>query len=357
MNNIVNALIQQFEYKDLNEIKSNGLWNGKAGMAIVYCLLMRHTDSDVFTEKALALLDDISDNIMSVRDMGFAEGITGIGWAIQWLAENEFLDINTDEALEDIDDSLHRYITYSPDEDISVATGTLGKAIYFTKRHQSINEGTSRFKTMVNQECLVLLSNDLNAKLTGEQKLPVIGSNLEENVDHYTNLAHALLFLSSFINLNINVVAVEDALYSTIDQAGLVLNHFTANCREQRKEIPVNTFLSLQYLAFCYYMAGKQYNHLIWQQKGKQFIQQLNAVNSLAQPKTPEEKIRLYQIHSLLQTCMPDYQSVERIAALEETADLDALPFTFHKGSGTALLSMLSMRNPELVPEWHQLIL
>jgi hypothetical protein len=353
----MNGLIQQFEYKDLNEIKSNGLWNGKAGMAIVYCLLMRHTNSDVFTEKALALLDDISDNIRFVRDVGFAEGITGIGWAIQWLADNEFLDINTDEALGEIDDSLYRTIVFSPDEDISMARGTLGKAIYFTKRHQSVNEGTVRFKAMCRHECLVLLTNDLKAKLAGEQQLPVIGSGMEENVEQYTNWAHALLFLSSFIHLNINLVVVEDTLYSTIGHAGQVLHHFTDRCREQRAEIPVNTWLALQYLAFCYYMAGKQYNHRVWQQQGKQFMQQLNAINSLAQPKTPEEKIRRYQIDSLLHTCMHDYRQVEGIAAPEEPADLDALPFTFHKGSGMALLSMLSRRNPELVPDWHQLIL
>jgi hypothetical protein len=353
MQQLINNLINHFEKQDIDKISSYGLWNGKAGMAIVYCLLMRHTGGEHFSDKASILLDEVSDGIASIGALSFSDGVTGIGWAFEWLKENEFLDINTDEALEEIDDTLYRSIVFSPDENISLQNGTLGKATYITKRYQSINENTSRYRNICLQECLVLLTNDLKAKITGEGGLLANEFITNRNVQDMINSGHALLFLSRFLQLKLNLVTVEDTLYSLTDAVEALLKYY---CNGSNEIVTPEFISSLQYLAFCYYMAGNYYGIRTWQQRGSSYMQQLDIMNNFNGSLSDNDKIRKMQINSSLYVKSPEEPQKETIEGLLQTMDIASLPFKLQGGSGMALLSCLSVTEPTLITDWHQLI-
>lgn len=353
MQQLINNLINHIEKQDIVEVNSYGLWNGKAGMAIVYCLLMRYTGSEHFSDKALTLLDDVSDGISSIGALTFADGLAGIGWAFEWLKENEFIDIDTDQALEEIDDTMYRSIVFGADENISLQNGTLGKAVYITKRFQSINENTSRFRNICLQECLVLLTNDLKEKLTGEAGILANGFMTSRNAQDMINCAHALLFLSRFLQLKLNLATVEDTLYNLTDAVESQLKNY---CTGMHDMITSEFHLSLQYLAFCYYNAGNYYGILTWQQRGLSYMKQLDVMSSLDTRLSDSDKIRKMQINSLLYIKSPEEPRKENIECLLKTMDIGNLPFKLQGGSGMALLSCLSVTEPQLVTDWHQLI-
>src|SRR5215475_16042885 len=102
----------------LNELAENcrddySLYKGKTGLCICYFLLFDISKDDSHLIKARNLLDELSGNIGNVKGLGFADGLAGIGWGIEWLVQNNYVDANTDEILEDLDDELYRSVVYS----------------------------------------------------------------------------------------------------------------------------------------------------------------------------------------------------------------------------------------------------
>ncbi|MGY0039353.1 lanthionine synthetase LanC family protein [Pedobacter sp. NJ-S-72] len=154
------SLIKQFQNLDLKGL-NNGLQNGKAGYAILNFLLFRFTNNEFFEDKAITLLNEISENINDTNDTGFANGLSGIAWAIEWISKNDFLNINTDEILSDIDDRIYRSIIHKPDDNFYLNNGSLGKLLYLASRHKTRNPRSNRFNKIYIEECLVILSDEI----------------------------------------------------------------------------------------------------------------------------------------------------------------------------------------------------
>lgn len=83
--------------------KKNGLFHGRMGMAVFFFLYARHTDSRIYEDFAGNLIDDIYDDISTAMPVGLKDGLCGIGWGIEYLVQQRYLEGNTDEILEDID--------------------------------------------------------------------------------------------------------------------------------------------------------------------------------------------------------------------------------------------------------------
>lgn len=118
-----------------------GLWGGKTGMSIFFFLLSRHTGNRWYEEFAGELLDDVCSNLSLHCPVTFAEGLCGIGWAIEFLKKEGFIEGNTDEILEEVDRQVMerdvRRIT-----DASLEIGLAGIAAYVRSRLDS-NRKTS----------------------------------------------------------------------------------------------------------------------------------------------------------------------------------------------------------------------
>lgn len=202
MNKIENIISKLSLFE--NKYSDNyGLYYGKTGLTIAYYLMYSVLGKKNYVEKARSLVDDLGDNINNAQELNFENGLSGIGWGIEWLVQNKFIDANTNDILEEFDDELYKTVVFAKSLDLSLSKGTIGKAMYFYKRLTSRNQNTSRYRDICNQECLVLLIDELNDKLLDEENNLYVETELL-NTTIANELAQALSFLIKISDLKIN---------------------------------------------------------------------------------------------------------------------------------------------------------
>lgn len=113
-----------------------GLWEGKAGMSLFFFLLSRHTGNQWYEIFAGELLDDVCNSLSQHCPVTFADGLCGIGWVIEFLKKEGFIEGNTDDILEEIDKQvMERDVRRTTD--VSLETGLVGIAAYVRCRLDS----------------------------------------------------------------------------------------------------------------------------------------------------------------------------------------------------------------------------
>jgi hypothetical protein len=109
-------------------IENKGFINGKMGIAFFLYHCARYTKDMEYNDFADDIVDDILATIDSVP-FDFENGLTGIGWAINYLMNNAFLDGDPDEALQYVDDRVFLYANTG-----NIQTGLLGQGLYLLSR-------------------------------------------------------------------------------------------------------------------------------------------------------------------------------------------------------------------------------
>ena len=113
-----------------------GLFHGKMGIVIFFYHYSRYTRNPLYEEFAGELLDEIFEEIHDKLPIDFENGYLGIGWGIEYLAEQKFIDGNTNDILEDMDKKIMerdvRRIT-----DMSLKAGLEGILHYVLSRIQN----------------------------------------------------------------------------------------------------------------------------------------------------------------------------------------------------------------------------
>lgn len=177
-----------------------GLYDGKAGLCMGAFLMHRNTDETAWKEEAMCLLDEVCENIGTVSQVTFASGLSGIGWALEWIVQNNFVEANTDDVLESLDDELFKAIIYSKTENLSLETGTMGLALFFYKRLMARNPYPPRYRNVYLIECLVLLVDNIHNELL-RQEDALLNSAKPQDIKV---IAQALVFASLIEPLRIN---------------------------------------------------------------------------------------------------------------------------------------------------------
>ncbi|MCD7968762.1 MAG: hypothetical protein LUF87_00185 [Alistipes sp.] len=90
-----------------------GLKDGLTGSALVLYCLSRQTNSSQLEEQAGELLEDIIGFQFKKFSLPFSTGIPGIGWGLQYLWEQRFIDGDIDFILEDFDNTVREVLTYN----------------------------------------------------------------------------------------------------------------------------------------------------------------------------------------------------------------------------------------------------
>ncbi|WPU95220.1 lanthionine synthetase LanC family protein [Mucilaginibacter sabulilitoris] len=189
-------------YED-NFTNNYGLHYGKTGLMMVYFKLFEISKNHAYQAKARLFIDDLSEHIESVKDTSFEHGLAGIGWAIEWMAQNKFIDADTNEVLEDMDDELYKSIVYAEPSKESGLSNYIGKGLYFYRRLKSKNMNSKRYRTICNQECLNLMTDKVCETLNAHNK------NLHADVpgirqQDIASVARSLVFLSMINNASLN---------------------------------------------------------------------------------------------------------------------------------------------------------
>jgi hypothetical protein len=202
-----------------------GLYNGKMGICVAFFLTYKITGNLVYRKQALSLVDEISENIDKIKELGLGAGLAGIGWGIEWIIQNKFVDEDSNEILSDLDDELYRDVIFSKSKNLSLYNGALGKAVYFYKRLNSRYLQNYRFRKISIIECIVLLTDEINENLD----LIVDSCKSEHNVD-MIELIQIYFFTKRVLPCKINTEKVKK-MGSRVES---IINYILSNAYPDR---------------------------------------------------------------------------------------------------------------------------
>jgi lantibiotic modifying enzyme len=137
-------------------IDNLGLLHGKMGIAIYFFHLARETKNQIYEDYAGELIDEIYDEISAKTAVDFENGLAGIGWGIEYLVDNGFIDADTNEVLEDFDNRIIHEITYHSPENADILKGISGYIVYFIKRIKKGSEKKPALKRALLKAILLL---------------------------------------------------------------------------------------------------------------------------------------------------------------------------------------------------------
>ena len=151
-------------------IDNPGLFNGKMGISIFFYLYGRYTGNEVFSDYAGELIDEIYEEINTNTPVDFQNGLSGIGWGIEYLVENKFVDADTDEALSEIDNAIYRNI-YSNPVLLDNGDDLFGYGLYFVSRLRGYENDDDNLNTLIKKEHLIYLTDECERLLVFKRYL------------------------------------------------------------------------------------------------------------------------------------------------------------------------------------------
>lgn len=115
--------------------KDLGLFYGKMGISIFFFEYGRYTKCSVYTDFGADLLDKIWSQVHLDIPIHFASGLSGIGWGVEYLIQNEYIKGDSNVICEDIDNKIMQ-IDLMRLRDTSLYTGLNGILYYISARLQ-----------------------------------------------------------------------------------------------------------------------------------------------------------------------------------------------------------------------------
>lgn len=118
-------------------LKSPDVFNSlscKFGISIFFLLYYKQTGKRKYQDIALNITDYLSDRATLLKNnSGYLSGLASLSWYIEYLAQNEYIENETDEILEEICQSLND-LMINDLTDYSLATGLTGLAQHYMAR-------------------------------------------------------------------------------------------------------------------------------------------------------------------------------------------------------------------------------
>lgn len=121
-------------YVNIQNIEGNGLLDGKLGIALFFYHYSRYTGFEKYTEFPDILLDNIYGDVSRQSPKDFSSGLSGIGWAIDHLVKNEFVETGGDDILSDVDDFIREVTLEECIAEIDSEIPLFSKGLYFIQR-------------------------------------------------------------------------------------------------------------------------------------------------------------------------------------------------------------------------------
>lgn len=151
---IVNVLLL-----NANSIDNPGLINGKMGIVIFLYHCARKTGNEMYENYAGELIDEIYEEINTKTPVDFPNGLTGIGWGIEYLVKNGFVKADTDEILTEIDDVIYRDMLQRPVL-IGDSNDLFGYGFYYIARLRRKESNDNNLSTLQKKQHLIYLTDE-----------------------------------------------------------------------------------------------------------------------------------------------------------------------------------------------------
>lgn len=87
-------------------LKDVGLFDGKTGIAITYAEVAKSLSNEVYYDCMSDILDDVLLQVNRNLGIGLASGLSGIGWGIEYLIQNKFVEGESVDICEELDNKI-----------------------------------------------------------------------------------------------------------------------------------------------------------------------------------------------------------------------------------------------------------
>lgn len=115
-----------------SSIQEPGLYNGKMGAAICLFECYKISGNEIYEICARELISQLFELIPSRMPFDFENGLTGIGWGIEYLAQYGFIGNEKNLILDEIDKRL--FVAILKSRTLMSNSGIYGAGIYFIQR-------------------------------------------------------------------------------------------------------------------------------------------------------------------------------------------------------------------------------
>ncbi len=186
MKKIINTLLLNSSF-----IENIGLMNGKMGISIFFFHLAKETNNNTYQNYAEELIDEIYEEINKSTPLNFENGIAGIGWGIEYLVQEGFIEANTDEVLEEFDNLIFKQLLYNSPSKLGLLNGLLGIGFYLLKRIQNPNSCDDNIQTLTNKQTLMHLIDEIDRRLSSNVISSMLIDSTRTNTITYTEVEEA----------------------------------------------------------------------------------------------------------------------------------------------------------------------
>jgi len=146
---------------------NHGLMHGNTGICIFFYHLARSTNNLVYENIASELLDKVFESFCKLDTVDFENGLAGIGWGIEYLVQNNFVEGNTDEILEHVDNKVFKVLNEDNHTSFELANGLTGYLFYLINRLKD-SKAPFSMAQLINRELLILTINKIDVLITAQ---------------------------------------------------------------------------------------------------------------------------------------------------------------------------------------------
>jgi lantibiotic modifying enzyme len=133
-----------------------GLLSGKAGICLFLFYYGRAIDSREHSSVGAEILEDIFENIADISSVAYSDGLAGIGWLIEHLDRNDFVEIDTKDILKDVDEVIFEWMIAEMNrENFDFLYGAAGAVHYFLSKRIEKNTYLKEFLRILNEKASI----------------------------------------------------------------------------------------------------------------------------------------------------------------------------------------------------------
>ncbi|WP_170864454.1 lanthionine synthetase LanC family protein [Fodinibius roseus] len=143
-----------------------GLLNGKLGISIYFFHFAKVTGSKKHHQLAQRLFDEVYEGLSrNGIPVNFEDGLAGIALGIEYLAQNGFVNTDTDDIFSKTDNRIYRHIVANDQLPIGILEGAMGSLLYVLSRLSKQDIQTEDPSTFVFRRLLIRLVNHIGERV------------------------------------------------------------------------------------------------------------------------------------------------------------------------------------------------
>lgn len=263
-----------------NKINNTGFMGGKTGLALFLFYYSRFTSDEKYSDYAEDLIIQVFEEINNGFDYPtYAGGLAGIGWILEHLSKESYIELDSDEVLSEIDHFLFKAMNFDIEQKkYDFLHGAIGYGLYFLMRDNDL--GRKAVETLViGLESISEKDNKGKLKWLSEidKDQALMGYNL--------GLSHGISSIISFLGKAYNAGIHKEKSLEQLDGAVKFLLSNSADINKSIAIFPnwVNGSSDDIYsrMAWCYgdpgigaalYNAAKNSDKEIWKNKAIEIL-------------------------------------------------------------------------------------